>query len=89
MKPIARAHNRDLKSQLQECSYGKEPNHDMPSCENKTIKEGELRVKSSTKTDTDTNLWARSKTQLHTRGYKSSEVLVSLSCETCDHSLRF
>lgn len=44
--------------------------------------------KSSTNTDTDTNLWARSKTRLHTRGYKGSEVLVSLSRQSCDHSLR-
>lgn len=46
-------------------------------------------VKASTNSDIDTNLWARSKTRLQTRGYKGSEVLVSLSRQSCDHSLRF
>lgn len=43
---------------------------------------------SSARTDTDTNLWARSKTWLHTRGYEGWEVLVSLSHQSCDRALR-
>lgn len=57
--------------------------------DNKRKRTKNRRVESSTTTDTDTNLWARSKTQLHTRGYKGSEVLVSLIHKTCDHTRRF
>lgn len=91
IKPVTIVLKRGLKSQLKERApfRGARPWHTFVRKQDngrKRAKNG--RVKSSTNTDIDTNLWARSKTRLHTRGYKGSEVLVSLSRQSCDHSLR-
>lgn len=84
---------RGIQSQFKESAPFREtkPLYTFVNKQNNIRKTGERRrrVKSSTNTDTDTNLRTRSKTWLHTRGYKGSEVLVSLSLQSCDDSLRF
>lgn len=84
---------RGIQSQFKESAPFREtkPLYTFVNKQNNERKTGERRrrVKSGTNTDTDTNLRTRSKTWLRTRGYKGSEVLVSLSLQSCDDSLRF